>query len=225
MEFIAFTYVDNFMEREVIEKVVFEVFDEANRFFHENDIPLRFLYIDKLKLEPGYLINLNTPEGKVRVYPLEALVDVLHARLLQEIEGRPNMRMNKIFALTTFPLVSRNPYFDFYEKFLGIQETRLGLRIMVLSMKPFEPVGLGEILKDPRDDGNIESGSVRKKLTLFRNRVLKGVLHEIGHGFGLDHCSNDCVMNPPSNMVEWDSRFPGYCDSCFINLKLSLIHI
>ncbi|WP_297459800.1 peptidase M54 [Thermococcus sp.] len=219
MEFIAFTYINNFMDRKVVEGVLFEVLDGANRFFRENDLPLRFVYIGRLKLEPGYLISLSTPAGRIKVYPLEAIVDVLHARLLEEIEGRPEMRMNKIFALTTFPLVSRNPYFDFYEKFLGIHETRLGLRIMVLSMKPFEPEGLGEILKDRRDDGNIESESVREMLTLFRNRVLKGVLHEIGHGFGLEHCSNDCVMNPPASMTEWDSRFPGYCDSCFINLK------
>ncbi|ASJ09337.1 peptidase M54 [Thermococcus siculi] len=217
MEFIAFTYVGNFMEREVIDEVVFTVFDEANRFFHESDIPLRFLYIGKLKLEPGYLINLTTPEGKIRVYPLEALVDVLHARLLREIEKNPELKMNKIFALTTFPLVSRNPYFDFYERFLGIHETRLGLRIMVLSMKPFEPEGLGELLKRTPDEDT--KRLVRERLTLFKDRVLKGVLHEIGHGFGLEHCRNDCVMNSPSSMEDWDSRFPGYCDSCFINLK------
>ncbi|ASJ12596.1 zinc metalloprotease [Thermococcus thioreducens] len=222
MEFIAFTYVGNFMEREVIDEVVFTVFDEANRFFRENDISLRFLYIGKLKLEPGYLISLNTPEGKMRVYPLEALVDVLHARLLHEIEERPDIRMDKIFALTTFPLVSRNPYFDFYERFLGIHETRLGLRIMVLSMKPFEPPELGELLKaasgSETPDEEIKR-RVRGGLSLFKDRVLKGVLHEVGHGFGLEHCSNDCVMNSPSTMEEWDSRMLGYCDSCFINLK------
>ena len=221
MEFVAFTYVGNFMEKEVVDEVVFTVFDEANRFFHESGIPLRFLYINKLKLEPGYLISLNTPEGKIRVYPLEALVDVLHAKLLHEISGRPGIKMDKIFALTTFPLVSRNPYFDFYERFLGIHETRLGLRIMVLSMKPFEPPGLQELLKaaaeGKRDPETM--GRIKNELTLFKSRVFKGVLHEIGHGFGLEHCPNDCVMNPPLSMEEWDSRFPSYCDSCFINLK------
>jgi len=217
MEFIAFTYVGNFVKEEVIREVVFSVFDEANHFFEESDIPLRFLYIGKLKLEPGYLISLNTPEGKVRVYPLEALVDVLHAKLLNEIEERPDIKMNKIFALTTFPLVSRNPYFDFFEKFLGIHETRIGLRIMVLSMKPFEPPELSELLKKPGENGNREL--LRSKLELFKNRLLKGVLHEVGHSFGLDHCTNNCVMNSPSSMEEWDSRMLGYCDSCFISLK------
>ncbi|NJE02902.1 peptidase M54 [Thermococcus sp. MV11] len=221
MEFIAFTYVGNFISEKLIREVVFEVFDEANRFFDENDVPLRFLYVGKLRLEPGYLIDIYTQEGKIRAYPLEALVDVLHAKLLHEIEERPDIKMDKIFALTTFPLVSRNPYFDFYERFLGIHETRLGLRIMVLSMKPFEPPELSVLLRELAGE-NPANGSkerLRASLELFKARLLKGVLHEIGHGFGLEHCNNDCVMNSPSSIEEWDSRLPGYCDSCFIRLK------
>jgi len=222
MEFIAFTYVGNFVEREVISEVVFGVFDEANRFFEENDLPLRFLYIGKLKLEPGYLISLQTPEGKMRVYPLEALVEVLYAKLLEEIRKRPNVRMNKIFALTTFPLVTRNPYFDFYEKFLGVHESMTGLRMMVLSMKPFEPPELPTLLSELKSNETVEKDlkwRVKEELELFKKRLLKGVLHEVGHSFGLDHCTNNCVMNSPSTMEEWDSIMVGYCDSCFLSLK------
>jgi len=225
MEFIAFTYVGNFISENLIKEVVFDVFDEANRFFEENNLPLRFLYVGKLKLEPGYLINIPTPEGTIRAYPLEALVDVLHARLLQEIEERPDIKMNKIFALTTFPLVSRNPYFDFYEKFLGIHETRLGIRIMVLSMKPFEPPELSGLLKTAVGDEGLERESqnrLRASLELFKARLLKGVLHEVGHGFGLEHCTNQCVMNPPASMEEWDSRVPGYCRTCFLRLRSNM---
>lgn len=221
MEFIAFTYAGNFVKEEVIKEVVFTVFDEANRFFEENGLPLRFLYIGKLKLEPGYLINIYTSGGKIRAYPIEVLVEVLHAKLLNEIEERPNIKMNKIFALTTFPLVSRNPYFDFYEKFLGIHETLIGLRVMVLSMKPFEPPELSEFLKRADEEGvsEEEKALIKGELELFKNRLLKGVLHEVGHSFDLGHCSNQCIMNSPSTMEEWDSRMLGYCDSCFISLK------
>lgn len=217
MEFIAFTYINNFMDRKVVEDVVFSVVDEANRYFKESGIDVRLLYIGQLRLEPGYLISLNTPEGTLRVYPLEAIIDVLHARLLEEIERDPGVRMNKIFALTTFPLVSRNPYFDFYERFLGIQETRLGLRIMVLSMKPFEPPELKSLL--PARGSGVPLDELKRHLTTFKDRVLKGLLHEVGHGFGLEHCTNECVMNPPDSIEEWDSRPAGYCHSCFIDLK------
>ena len=217
MEFIAFTYVNNFMDRKIVEDVVFSVADEANRFFSESGIDVRLLYIGQLRLEPGYLISLNTPEGTLRVYPLEAVIDVLHARLLDEIERDPKIKMNKIFALTTFPLVSRNPYFDFYERFLGIQETRLGLRIMVLSMKPFEPPELKSLLS--AESSGVSGRELKRHLTTFKGRILKGLLHEVGHGFGLEHCTNECVMNPPDSIKEWDSRPAGYCHSCFINLK------
>ncbi|ASI98992.1 zinc metalloprotease [Thermococcus celer] len=224
MEFIAFTYVGNFVNDGVMKEVVFDVFDGANRFFEENNLPLRFLYIGKLKLEPGYLINIYSGEEKIKAYPVEVLVEVLHAKLLGEIEEKPDIRMNRIFALTTFPLVSRNPYFDFYEKFLGVQETLVGLRVMLLSMKPFEPPELSELIKTVQrgSASPAERALLREKLELFKNRLLKGVLHEVGHGFDLGHCTNDCVMNPPSSMGEWDSRMLGYCDSCFINLKRAL---
>ena len=215
MEFIAFTYINNFMDRRIVEDVVFSVAEEANRFFRENGIDVRLLYTGQLRLEPGYLISLRTRDGTLKVYPLEAIIDVLHARLLEEIERDPKIRMNKIFALTTFPLVSRNPYFDFYERFLGIQETRLGLRIMVLSMKPFEPPGLRAVM-----DGKKMSGErYRRSIGIFKDRVLKGLLHEVGHSFGLEHCHNECVMNPPKSMEEWDSRPVGYCPSCIVDLK------
>ncbi len=217
MEFMAFTYINNFMDRKVVEDVVFSVVDEANRYFKESGIDVRLLYIGQLRLEPGYLISLNTPEGTLRVYPLEAIIDVLHARLLEEIERDPGVKMNKIFALTTFPLVSRNPYFDFYERFLGIQETRLGLRIMVLSMKPFEPPELKSLL--PAEGSGVPRDELKRHLTTFKDRVLKGLLHEVGHGFGLEHCTNECVMNPPDSIEDWDSRPAGYCHSCFIDLK------
>ncbi|ASJ11239.1 peptidase M54 [Thermococcus sp. P6] len=220
MEFIAFTYTENFTENGPVKEVIFDVFEMVNHFFKENDLPIRFVYVGKMKLEPGYLITIRTPEGNVRAYPLEVLVEVLHARLLNKIENT-GIRMSRIFALTAFPLVSRNPYFDFYEKFLGIQETILKLRVMLLSIKPFEPPGLSELLRRA-GSGNLskeERELMGRKLRLFKNRLVKGVLHEVGHGFGLSHCNNNCVMNPPSSMEEWDSRMLGYCDSCFIDLK------
>ncbi|NPA47717.1 MAG: peptidase M54 [Thermococci archaeon] len=197
VEYVGATYVGRFLDRDL----VFEIFDSANRYFVDSGIPVRFLYLGKTEVGPEYLISVRTEEGNVRGYPLEAVRETLHARLVAEINNSENgVVMNKILALMAFPLFSRNPSFHVYEKFLGMQSDVGGLKIMMLSIKPFE-------------DGNEN---------LLRRRILKGVLHELGHGFGLSHCSNECVMNPPSTIEEWDLRPMGFCDSCRRKLMESI---
>ncbi|AMQ17986.1 archaemetzincin [Thermococcus peptonophilus] len=227
MEYIGFTYVSNFVSKRV-EEVLFEAYNDANRLLEEWELPLRLVYLDKLILEPGYLITLETPEGKVRLFPLDVLVDFMDYRLKVEIEKNDGLNMNKILGITSFPLASRDKYFGFYEKFLGFQTERLGRRIMLLSMRPFESDSMRmtlKILDNPLADDDLKSLAVRvlsKELPAFKRRLIKGMLHEIGHSFGLEHCSNDCVMNPPKTLGEWDSRFLGYCNSCYLKLEESL---
>ncbi|WP_099210952.1 archaemetzincin [Thermococcus henrietii] len=227
MEFIGFTYVTNFLS-ETLERTMFEVVDDANRLLKDLDLPLRFLYLDSLTLEPGYLITVETPEDRVRLYPLEVLVDFLDYRLKVELEKNDGITMNKILGLISFPLASRNRYFDFYESFLGFQAERLGRRIMVLSMRPFESDVLRmaiRTLESPNVEEDVKHLARRvlpRELETFKGRLLKGILHEVGHAFGLEHCSNPCVMNPPATIEEWDSRPAIFCDSCMKKLKESL---
>ncbi|ASJ02483.1 peptidase M54 [Thermococcus profundus] len=196
LSYIGATYIGNFTDKNLI----FEVFDEANRYLAQNDLPIRFLYLGKLEVGPGYLINIPVGDKQVKGYPLEALIEALYARLLQEIHKDESFQMRRIFGLTTFPLVSRNQYFHIYEKFLGFQQDILGMKIMVLSMKPFES----------------------EDKELMKSRIFKGVLHELGHSFELEHCPNECVMNPPSDIDDWDRRPPAYCSSCMRKLQGAL---
>jgi len=224
MEFIGFTYVTNFLEN-TLRNAMFEVIDEANKLFRDWGLRLRFIYLDSLTLEPGYLINVKTPEGTMRLYPLEVLVDFLDYRLKSEIEKNDGIKMNKILGLISFPLASRSRYFDFYESFLGFQAERLGRRILVLSMRPFESDVLRmalRTLESPHVEDDVKRLAGRilsHELEAFKRRLLKGILHEVGHAFGLEHCPNPCVMNPPATMEEWDSRPVVFCNSCFTNLK------
>ncbi len=51
-------------------------------------------------------------------------------------------------------------------------------------------------------------------------RVLKEVLHEVGHVFGLDHCSNRlCVMSFSNSVFEVDIKRAAYCKRCYESLK------
>ena len=49
----------------------------------------------------------------------------------------------------------------------------------------------------------------------YLERLLKESLHELGHGFGLEHCSNPrCVMSFSNSIVEVDYKEPRYCPHC-----------
>jgi archaemetzincin len=50
---------------------------------------------------------------------------------------------------------------------------------------------------------------------LFRERITKLLLHELGHTFGLQHCENKhCVMAFANSLRELDMLSSSYCDEC-----------
>jgi len=215
MEFIGIANVGNTFDN----RLIFKVYSKVNDYLRENGLKnIRLLLLKKINLSPAYLITIDTQDGKMKGYSLEALIDLLYAHLLEErekilmdreynllikkelhpelkLEDEINkLRFDKILGIVNFPLVSRNPYFDFYEKFLGIHKKVGDKKIMVLSIKPF----------------------YSEEEELFVERVAKGVLHEIGHSFGLEHCKNACIMRQPKTLREWDLTKPRFCGDCFV---------
>ncbi len=50
---------------------------------------------------------------------------------------------------------------------------------------------------------------------LFRERVLKEVVHELGHTWGLRHCDDPkCVMHFSNTLSDTDEKGVQYCQSC-----------
>lgn len=50
---------------------------------------------------------------------------------------------------------------------------------------------------------------------LLRARLLKESVHEIGHIFGINHCSNpSCIMHFSSTIGDTDAKGPGFCSRC-----------
>jgi len=59
---------------------------------------------------------------------------------------------------------------------------------------------------------------------LYQKRLLKTIRHELGHVFGLQHCSQKCVMRFANSLYELDIKPPNFCPHCYkILLNLGVI--
>ncbi len=60
-------------------------------------------------------------------------------------------------------------------------------------------------------------------MALFLSRVRKEVVHELGHTYGLDHCSDSrCVMSFSNSIAEVDRKRSEFCTHCQRHLKTRL---
>jgi archaemetzincin len=56
-------------------------------------------------------------------------------------------------------------------------------------------------------------------LQLLRERTVKEVLHELGHTFGLTHCSQrECAMSLATHIEGVDAKSDRYCQHCGVQL-------
>ena len=61
--------------------------------------------------------------------------------------------------------------------------------------------------------------TARLKGNNFYERLLKEVMHELGHVFGLRHCLNRCVMRFSNSLAEVDVKPAMYCEDCRKKIK------
>ena len=55
---------------------------------------------------------------------------------------------------------------------------------------------------------------------LFRERVLKEAVHELGHTYGLGHCPDPrCVMHFSNSLRDTDAKGAEFCSHCQVQLR------
>lgn len=58
----------------------------------------------------------------------------------------------------------------------------------------------------------LQKGADKKRL---RERLVKEALHELGHTYGMDHCSrNSCPMSVSHSALEIDAKTSAFCQRC-----------
>lgn len=54
---------------------------------------------------------------------------------------------------------------------------------------------------------------------LYESRILKVAIHELGHTFGINHCSKVCVMQFSNQIKEMDKKTHTFCENCLVKLS------
>jgi archaemetzincin len=58
------------------------------------------------------------------------------------------------------------------------------------------------------------------KMELFVERITKEAVHELGHTFGLGHCSNPfCVMFFSNSIFDTDRKKSLFCNKCYLKVQ------
>jgi archaemetzincin len=119
-------------------------------------------------------------------------------RILAILERRIlTLRMDRLLGVA---------YFDLYVPGMNFVfgEARLPGRVGVISTYRLKP----------------QSGD---DLDMFHERVVKEVVHEIGHMAGLKHCSKkSCVMHFSRGLSDTDLKSPDLCGDCQSHLRMTI---
>src|ERR1039457_2788338 len=171
-----------------------------------------FIYILPIKTDPDpWIINLEKSIYKVFGY---------HAKV-----GNPDIDLEKTFDQTRHQYNSSQILMQIISKppadavkVLGVVDVDLFIPILTFVFGEAQLRGIGSVIALHRLNNRFYGLSENKKI--LGERLVKEAIHELGHNFGLIHCSNQsCVMRSSTYVEEVDQKSPEMCSSCQEELR------
>jgi len=108
---------------------------------------------------------------------------------------------------------------NFESKILGITDGDLFVPVLTYVFGEAQLKGKAAIVSSHRLRD--EFYGLQPDENIFKLRLLKESVHELGHTFGLIHCSNYlCVMHSSTGVEEIDMKTEKFCEDCRKNLKM-----
>lgn len=148
----------------------------------------------------------NLSSFKFEIKPLD--IDISEAYSIE----RGQYHSTKILKLMNEKLSDES------SKVLGIVKNDLFIPVLTYVFGEAQLNGKCSLISLFRLHEEFYSGQSNKKL--LKERVIKEILHELGHNFGLIHCKDwECVMHSSSSIEEVDIKGSTYCKNCKERIK------
>ena len=105
------------------------------------------------------------------------------------------------------------------EKILGVLDVDLFIPILTFVFGEAQLEGIGAVVSTHRLHNQFYGLPENKEETT--DRLIKEAVHELGHTFGLIHCSQpDCVMNSSTYVENIDQKPAQFCPLCQTSIKV-----
>lgn len=166
-------------------------------------------------VDPSHLSILASPISKVFSVPV---------RILQEpaLDSSPSFNFSRNQYNSTLILSALLEKFDSIEgKVLGVTGGDLFIPVLTYVFGEAQLDGKAAVVSSHRL--REELYGLRPDQDLFKIRLIKEAIHELGHTFGLIHCSNYlCVMHSSTGVEEIDIKTERLCANCGEKLSLAI---